>query len=189
MLRCIARADCLRNPSNKALQSGRKQRVFGGRSAVTLASVTVTAAHPRRDSRSSSESAFENACWRAWRGQGRKVNGWVGHAKCPQRWPFPGGSVREAARAWGVSRSTAARWINAGSGASDRFSLKRSRLSILGVVGQIQIPFERNARRSAERRMRLAREPLQRWPCPIHECGRLALVRPKRIASREHKIG
>jgi putative DNA-invertase from lambdoid prophage Rac len=26
----------------------------------------------------------------------------------------PGGSVREAARAWGVSKSTAARWINAG---------------------------------------------------------------------------
>jgi DNA invertase Pin-like site-specific DNA recombinase len=26
----------------------------------------------------------------------------------------PGGSVREAARIWGVSKSTAARWINAG---------------------------------------------------------------------------
>jgi DNA invertase Pin-like site-specific DNA recombinase len=26
----------------------------------------------------------------------------------------PGGSVREAARVWGVSKSTAARWINAG---------------------------------------------------------------------------
>jgi putative DNA-invertase from lambdoid prophage Rac len=26
----------------------------------------------------------------------------------------PGGSVREAARAWGVSKSTAARWISAG---------------------------------------------------------------------------
>src|SRR5712671_6385783 len=27
---------------------------------------------------------------------------------------IPGGSVREAARAWGVSKSTAARWINSG---------------------------------------------------------------------------
>jgi DNA invertase Pin-like site-specific DNA recombinase len=26
----------------------------------------------------------------------------------------PGGSVREAARRWGVSKSTAARWINTG---------------------------------------------------------------------------
>jgi DNA invertase Pin-like site-specific DNA recombinase len=30
---------------------------------------------------------------------------------------IPGGSVREAGRAWGVSKSTAARWINSGRGA------------------------------------------------------------------------
>jgi transposase-like protein len=32
----------------------------------------------------------------------------------------PGGSVRDAARAWGVSRSTAARWISAGKGPAGR---------------------------------------------------------------------
>ena len=33
----------------------------------------------------------------------------------PATMAIPGGSVREAARRWGVSKSTAARWINAGS--------------------------------------------------------------------------
>jgi putative DNA-invertase from lambdoid prophage Rac len=32
----------------------------------------------------------------------------------PSTIAVPGGSVREAARIWGVSKSTAARWINAG---------------------------------------------------------------------------
>jgi DNA invertase Pin-like site-specific DNA recombinase len=31
--------------------------------------------------------------------------------KAPPAIPIPGGSVREAARVWGVSKSTAARWI------------------------------------------------------------------------------
>jgi len=34
--------------------------------------------------------------------------------KAPPMIVVPGGSVREAARVWGVSKSTAARWINAG---------------------------------------------------------------------------
>lgn len=34
--------------------------------------------------------------------------------KAPAGIAVPGGSVREAARAWGVSKSTAARWITAG---------------------------------------------------------------------------
>src|SRR5207253_3829249 len=34
--------------------------------------------------------------------------------KAPVTIAVPGGSVREAARLWGVSKSTAARWINAG---------------------------------------------------------------------------
>ena len=34
--------------------------------------------------------------------------------KAPARTMVPGGSVREAARAWGVSKSTAARWIATG---------------------------------------------------------------------------
>lgn len=34
--------------------------------------------------------------------------------KTPTTVPIPGGSVRAAARAWGVSKSTAARWIAAG---------------------------------------------------------------------------
>ena len=34
--------------------------------------------------------------------------------KTRARIAVPGGSVREAAKAWGVSKSTAARWINAG---------------------------------------------------------------------------
>jgi DNA invertase Pin-like site-specific DNA recombinase len=34
--------------------------------------------------------------------------------KAPTMIAIPGGSVRAAAHSWGVSRSTAARWINAG---------------------------------------------------------------------------
>ena len=34
--------------------------------------------------------------------------------KAPARGPIPGGSVRAAAREWGVSKSTAARWIASG---------------------------------------------------------------------------
>jgi putative DNA-invertase from lambdoid prophage Rac len=36
--------------------------------------------------------------------------------KSPPRIPVPGGSIRNAARIWGVSKSTAARWIAAGKG-------------------------------------------------------------------------
>ena len=36
--------------------------------------------------------------------------------KVPSSIVVPGGSVREAARAWGVSKSTAARWIASGAG-------------------------------------------------------------------------
>ena len=36
--------------------------------------------------------------------------------KTPARVDIPGGSVRQAARVWGVSKSTAARWIAEGSG-------------------------------------------------------------------------
>jgi putative DNA-invertase from lambdoid prophage Rac len=50
----------------------------------------------------------------------------------------PGGSVREAAKAWGVSRSTAARWISAGrvpASAADSVSVLKSHDLALGGSG------------------------------------------------------
>jgi DNA invertase Pin-like site-specific DNA recombinase len=47
----------------------------------------------------------------------------------------PGGSVRKAAVVWGVSRSTAARWISAGrvpATATDRVAVEESRVGVLG---------------------------------------------------------
>jgi DNA invertase Pin-like site-specific DNA recombinase len=44
----------------------------------------------------------------------------------PTAGPIPGGSIRAAAKAWGVSKSTAARWISSGRAparARDRSSL------------------------------------------------------------------
>ncbi len=65
-------------------------------------------------SRSSSARASRNASRRACSAPGRRGSGSGDHGRCEPTIAVPGGSVREAARVWGVSKSTAARWINAG---------------------------------------------------------------------------